>query len=99
MESQGGLNIARYVIYYVMDGIEIENEDILLKKSNRYLSEQLRGEVMTFAQRFEQKGLQRGIEQGVQQMAKKLLSKGLSYDFVSDLTGFPIVELKKLQNS
>lgn len=100
VEVEDGGQFAKVILYYIMDGIEAEDEVVLLQKVEQYLSEELRGEVMTLAQRFEQKGLQQGVQQGIRQgietMAAKLLAKGMSPSDVSALTELPVDYISKL---
>ena len=44
-----------------------------------------------------QKGLQQGLEKGKKETAKNLLDKGLDIEFVSEVTGLRINEIKMLQ--
>ena len=43
-----------------------------------------------------QKGLQQGLEKGKKETAKNLLDKGLDIEFVSEVTGLSINEIKML---
>lgn len=43
-----------------------------------------------------QKGLQQGLEKGKKETAKNLLDKGLDIEFVSEVTGLSIDEIKML---
>ena len=45
-----------------------------------------------------QKGLRQGVQKGMRQAALNMLRKKTDIDFVSDVTGLPLDEIKKLQN-
>lgn len=61
VEVEHDSSFSRIVLRYVMNGMEANDIQVFLDKSEAYLSEQLRGEVMTLAQQFEERGYQRGI--------------------------------------
>jgi len=47
------------------------------QKAEEYLSNALRGEVMTLAQRFEQNGIQKGLEKGRQEGRQEGIQEGI----------------------
>lgn len=71
--NQDGSQFAKAIIRYIIDGIEEDDEKVLLQKTKQYLSGELRGEAMTLAQRFEQIGMQKGIQQGEYSLVIRLL--------------------------
>lgn len=76
IENDQGEDLAKSVLKYILSGIEAEDEALFIQKSEEYLSEKLRGEIMTLAQRFEQKGLEQGILQGMQQGMQQGILRG-----------------------
>lgn len=64
------------MLRYVIDGMEANDKNLFLEKSNQYLATELRGEVMTLAQQFEQVGVVKGMEQGLQQGMKQGMQQG-----------------------
>lgn len=106
MYAESDTSFIRVVLNYVVDGIEANESILLIQKSEQYLSEKLRGEVMTFAQCFRQEGMQQGLQQGVQQgikeerqeMALRLLKEGLSLSLAAKVTELPLEQLQKIQD-
>ena len=79
--GKGGDMVAKAIIHYVVDDMEANEDEILIQKAKQYLSGELRGEVMTLAQRFEQKGIQIGVQQGRQEGEYSLLIRLLEHKF------------------
>ena len=46
------------MLQYIVDDIETGEKDLLIQKSQYYLSPALRGELMTIAQQFKEEGVQ-----------------------------------------
>jgi len=88
IEAHDGPQLAREVLYYVVDRIEGEDESLFIQKVSDYLSETLQGEVMTLAQRFAQKGRQEGIQQGRQEGECLFLVRLLKYRFGAIPSGY-----------
>ena len=90
----------------MIDDLETADEEILVKKTQQYLSNELEGEVMTLAQIIEQRGLAQGLAQGFKQgadqekrlMAERLLVEGMPITKVAKLTGISIDIIQQLQN-
>ncbi len=66
LEFCGGSDYAQTVINYIINELEAEDKTLFIEAANQYLSETLRGEVMTLAQQFVLEGEQRGIQIGEQ---------------------------------
>src|SRR5205085_10062749 len=56
----GGTYLVENVITYVLEGLETEDTKLLLEKADKYLSPELKGEIMTLAHAFKQEGKQEG---------------------------------------
>lgn len=67
LEQHAGGQLARQVLYYVIDGLEADNTGLLLEKSQQHLSTSLREDMMTLAQQFERQGEARGEARGLAQ--------------------------------
>ena len=94
--EQGGLNLSRIVLKYVLDGVDY---DVVLfeKQVNQYLSSlELRGDAMTLAQQYEQRGEQKGRVENSREIAKRLLSKGQDVGFIAEITGLTVAEINEL---
>lgn len=81
LENQRGSNVAKSVLYYVFNGVDAENESLLIEKAKHYPSTELQGEIMTLAQQLRQEGMQLGIQQGVLQGEITLLIRQLQHRF------------------
>jgi len=73
---QPGVFLGKIVLQYLLDGIEAEDVELFTEQANRYLTDTLKGEAMTLAQRFEERGLRKGIQQGIQQGLQQGLQQG-----------------------
>lgn len=62
---------------------------------------------MTLSQLWEQRGYERGIGKGIQDgkleeknsIAKKLLASGLNFEFICEITGLKIEQVKNLRDT
>ena len=64
VQYEAGTSVARLVLKYVIDCGPEDGENLLIREAQDHLSETLRGEIMTIAQRWEEKGVQKGMQQG-----------------------------------
>ena len=76
LHNASGAFLAKVVIQYVMDDIPTGKKDLLIQKSEFYLSEALRSEIMTIAQQFREEGMQQGMQQGIQQGMQQGMQQG-----------------------
>lgn len=76
IDNQEGANYAQIVLRYVIHDLDKGHEQLFIEKSNEYLSQKLRGEVMTIAQQIEQRGMQQGMQQGMRQGIQQGLLEG-----------------------
>ena len=65
--------MSELVLKYVVNGIETDDNKLLLEMSDKLLDERLRSTVMTLAQRFREEGVQQGVQQGEHTLLVKLL--------------------------
>lgn len=70
-QNREGTFLAGVVLKYVLDGVESGQKELFLNKITPYLSEDLRGEMMTIAQQLRQEGFQKGVKRGMQQGVRK----------------------------
>jgi len=108
LEEKNAGQYLKILLTYVVHEMEADDESLLLQKAEEYLSNELRGEIMTLAQRFEQNGIQKGLEKGRQEgrqegielekkaIARKLLKESLPLELVSKMTGLSIAWLKTI---
>ena len=59
------------MLNYVVDGMGADNEILFVQKADQYLTETLKGEVMTLSERFKQIGREEGLQQGMQKGVEK----------------------------
>ncbi len=73
VEIQGrtGASLTRIVLKYIINRVPQGDKNLLVQEAQRYLSSELRGEIMTIAQQWQAEGVQKGIEQGIEQGIQK----------------------------
>jgi predicted transposase/invertase (TIGR01784 family) len=81
IEIEQGENFAKIVLTYVLNGIEKSNEAVFIAQANKFLSDELRDEIMTIAQQIEKRGIQAGIQQGLIQGEFKFLTRLIQRKF------------------
>ncbi len=104
-EQQGGRDLSKAVLYYVMSEFEQGDVNALLSKAERYFSDELKEETMTIAQQLEQRGIHKGLQLGREEgreeslriIANKLLAKGASLEEINELTGLTIETIQQLR--
>jgi predicted transposase/invertase (TIGR01784 family) len=61
------------------------------------LAETLKEDVMLAREEGIEEGIEKGIEKGKIQVAKNMLAKNTTLDFIAEVTGLSIEEIKALQ--
>lgn len=88
--ATSGIFLGKVVLQYLVNGIEEKNVDLLIEKADHFLSNQLRGEVMTLAQEFERRGVEKGeatiLTQLLQQRFGELSERNLDLISQADTT-------------
>lgn len=109
IEVQKGTDYARLLIRYVADSFTGGDAETFVAASERYLSDELGGDVMTIAQQFKDMGRQEGLQQGMQQgelkgkletnerVAIRLLVRGMSIDGIAEVTGLSVDAINALK--
>ncbi len=98
-------NIQTAILEYIVTDYEYADEETIIEVADELNLPDIKGEVMTIAQRREdigmEKGLRRGLEQGrqegVQMLAGKMLGKGMDAHTVAELSGLPLSTVEQLQ--
>lgn len=112
IEAHHGRDFAVLVINFIMNELNADDKTVFVQTANQYLSDTLRGDIMTIAQQFRLEGLQQGLQQGFQQgrqegqqelkhaLARKLLAKkNMTIEEVAALIELDIKEVIALQKS
>lgn len=73
-----GFFFSKIVLKYILDGLEARDKDLFVRGIEKYLSQELRGEIMTLAQEFIQWGEEKGMQQGMQLGLQKGLQQGIN---------------------
>lgn len=93
LEKADGLGFAKIVLKYVVNGVQDHNEQLFIQKVQQYLSDELQGEAMTLAERFEEIGGEKKAEQ----IAINLLRKGVEEQVIAEATNLTLDKLTLLK--
>lgn len=96
-----GRELGRTVLYYIVETTGFDNRERFTELCRTYLSENLKGDIMTIAESWVQDGMQKGMQKGMQQketeIAKNLLNSGFDPVLVSKNTGLDLATVEKLK--
>src|SRR5690625_1048706 len=82
------------LLYYSAASRDFEEEKLIKKIQDL----DGKGEqMMTILQERERRGIKQGLERGKSEIVKNLLQKNMSYQFISETTGFPIEKVKEIK--
>lgn len=101
-----GLVNPNIVLKYLFNGIENDDRKSFIQKTVQYLSENLRGEVMTLAEMLRREGFEDGVEKGIERgveeerrdIALRLLRENVNLDFICKITELSLQQIQNLKH-
>jgi predicted transposase/invertase (TIGR01784 family) len=101
LDQSGNRDDVADMLYYLLNEGEFLNEEQFWSIINQEFSSEVRGKVMTIAQKLEARGMEKGkIEgklEGKMEIADRLLSENAELVFIAKITGLSLEKIKELK--